>query len=93
MTETGDIMFEKVFCVTSTSSKDFLQRQMEKEFGSEVVGGSEDSQLTQPKTKNPIVRTGGPVKSEQPSGSLTQEIDKGVLFSCEKHQCKNGETC
>ena len=27
--------------------------------------------------KNPIVRTG-----RQPSGSLTQEIDKGVLFGC-----------
>ena len=29
-----------------------------KELGSEVAGGSEDSQQTQPKTKNPIVRTG-----------------------------------
>ena len=35
------------------------------------------------KPKNPIVRTERPVKSEQPSGSLTQEIDKGVLFGCE----------
>ena len=51
--------------------------------GSEIVGGTEDSQQTQPKTQNPIVRTGRPVKSEQPSGSLTQEIDKGVLFGCE----------
>ena len=51
--------------------------------GSEVAGGSEDSQQTQPKIKNPIVRTWRPVKSEQPSGSLTQEIDKGVLFGCE----------
>ena len=24
-----------------------------------------------------------PVKSEQPSGSIAQEIDKGVLFGCE----------
>ena len=23
------------------------------------------------------------MKSEQPSGSITQEIDKGVLFGCE----------
>ena len=28
-----------------------------KELGSEVAGGSEDSQQTQPKIKNPIVRT------------------------------------
>ena len=54
-----------------------------KELGSEIAGGSEDSQQTQPKTKNPIVSTGRPVKSEQPSGSLTQEINKGVLFGCE----------
>ena len=54
-----------------------------KELGSEVAGGSEDSQQTQPKTKNPIVRTGRPVMSEQPSGSFTQEIEKGVLFGCE----------
>ena len=50
--------------------------------GSEIAGGSEDSQQTQPKTKNPIVRTGRPVKSEQPPGLLTQEIGKGVLFGC-----------
>ena len=51
--------------------------------GSEVAGGSEDSQQTQPKTKNLIVSSGRPVKSEQPSGSLTQEIGNGVLFGCE----------
>ena len=56
---------------------------MKERTGSEIAGGSEDSQKTQSKTKNPIVRTERPVKSEQPSGSLTQEIDKGVLFGCE----------
>ena len=35
------------------------------------------------KNKNPIVRTGRLVKSEQPSGSLTSEIEKDVLFGCE----------
>ena len=35
------------------------------------------------KIKNPIVSTVRPAKSEQPFGSLTQEIDKGVLFGCE----------
>ena len=53
------------------------------ELDSEVAGGSADSQQTQPKSKNPIVRTERPVKSEQPSGSSTQEIDKRVLFDCE----------
>ena len=54
-----------------------------KELGSEVAGGNEDSQQTQPKTKNPIVRTGRLVLAEQPSGSSAQGIDKGVLFGCE----------
>ena len=43
------------------------------ELGSEVAGGGKDSQETQPKTKNPIVRTGRPVLSEQQSGSSVQE--------------------
>ena len=54
-----------------------------KELGSEVAGDGEDSQQTQPKTKNPIVRTGRPVLAEQPSGSSAQEIDKRSLRGCE----------
>ena len=50
-----------------------------KELGSEVAGGGEDSQQTQPKTKNPIVRTGRPVNSEQPSGSSAQKIRQTCL--------------
>ena len=46
-----------------------------KELGSEVAGGVKDSQQTQPKTKNPIVRTGRLVLSEQQSGSSVQEIE------------------
>ena len=46
-----------------------------KELGSKVAGGGKDSQQTQPKTKNPIVRTGRPVLAEQPSGSSPQEIE------------------
>ena len=37
-----------------------------------------------------MVRTGRPVKSEQPSGSLTQEIEKGVLFGCESTNVSTG---
>ena len=46
-----------------------------KELGSEVAGGGKDSQQTQPKTKNPIVRTARPVLSKQQSGSSVQEIE------------------
>ena len=60
-----------------------------KELGSEVAGGRNDSQQTQPKTKNPIVRTGRPVLSEQQSGSSVHEIDKRVLLGCE---CTNERT-
>ena len=54
-----------------------------KELCSEVAGGSEDSQQTQPKSRTQLLSTVRLVKSEQPSGSLTQEIEKGVLFGCE----------
>ena len=53
-----------------------------KELGSEVAGGSEDSQQTQPRSKTQVSSTVRLV-SEQPSGLLTQEIEKDVLFGCE----------
>ena len=43
----------------------------------------ESSQQTQPKTPNPIVRTGRLVTTEPPSRSSVQEIDKRFLFDCE----------
>ena len=61
-----------------------------KELGSEVAGGGKDSQQTQSKTKNPIVRTGRPVLAEQPSGSSAQEIDKRVLLACESTNVRTG---
>ena len=54
-----------------------------KESGSEVAGGSEDTPQTQPRSKTQLLSTGRPVKSEQPSGSRAQEIEKDVLFGCE----------
>ena len=51
--------------------------------GSEVAGGSEDSQQTQPNSKTQLLSTVRPVKSEQPSGLLTKEIGKDVLLGCE----------
>ena len=54
-----------------------------KELDSEVAGHGESSQPTQPKTTNPIVRTGRLVSTEQPSSSSAQEIDKRFLLGGE----------
>ena len=59
--------------------------------GSEVAGSDEDSQQFQPKTKNPIVRTGRLVLAEQPSVSscsgnrqtcLVGQRTRGLVNSC-----------
>ena len=89
----GEIIYEKECASPRPPPKFSLKDNWKKEFGSEVAGGSEDSQQTQPKTKNPIARTERLVKSEQPSDSLTQEIDFGVSFGCESTNGKHGETC
>ena len=81
--ETGEIICEKVYASPRPSPKICFQDNWMKALGSEVAGDGEDSRQTQPKTKSPIVRTGRPVLSEQPSGSSAQEIEKRVLFGCE----------
>ena len=83
MMETGEIIYEKVYASPRPPPKISFKDNWMKEFGSEVAGGSEDSQQTQRKIQNPIVTMGRFVKCEQPSGSLTPEIDRGVLFGCE----------
>ena len=60
-----------------------------KELDSEVAGGSEDSQQIQPKSKTQLSRTVRLV-SEQPSGLLTHEIGKDVLFGCESTNSRTG---
>ena len=70
MMETGEITNEKVYVSPRPPPTISFKDNWMKEWGSEVAGGSEDSQQTQPKIKNPIVSTERPVKSEQPSGSL-----------------------
>ena len=52
------------------------------ELGSEVAGDGENSQQTQPKTQNPIVRTGRPAVTEQTSRSSAQEIDTRFSLDC-----------
>ena len=82
MMETGENIYEKVYASPQPPPKIYKDNWMT-ELGSEVAGDGEESQQTQPKTKNPIVRTGRPVLAEQPSGSSVQEIDKRVSRGCE----------
>ena len=58
-----------------------------KEVGSEVAGDGANSQQTQPKTKNPVVRTGRLVFAKQPAGSSAQEIEN-VSYSAAKAPMK-----
>ena len=53
-----------------------------KELGSEVAGGGEDSQQIQPESKKQLSSMERLV-SNQPSGLLTKEIEKGFLCGCE----------
>ena len=62
-----------------------------KELGSKVAGGSEDSQQTQPKTKNPIVRTERPVLSEQQSGLSVQEIENVSSLTAKAPMKEHGD--
>ena len=75
MMKSGEVIYEKDFASPRLPPKISLKYKWMKELGSEVAGGGKDSQQTQPKTKNPIVRTGRPVLSEQQSGSSVQEIE------------------
>ena len=62
MMESGDVIYEKVIASPLLPPKMSFKDNWMKDLGSEVAGGSQDSQQTQPKTKNPIVRTGRPVR-------------------------------
>ena len=81
--ETGEIIYEKVYESPRPPPKISFKDNWRKELGSEVAGQAESSQPTQPKTPNPIVRTGRPVTTEPPSRSSVQEIDTRFLLGCE----------
>ena len=83
MMETGENTYEKVYASLRPPPKISFKDNWMKELGSEVAGGTEDSQQTQPRSNNQLSSTGRLVKSERPSGSLTQEIEKDALFGCE----------
>ena len=63
MMGSGEIIFEKVCASPRPPPKISFRDNWDERIGSEVAGGSEDSQQTQPKNKNPIVRTERPVNS------------------------------
>ena len=75
MMGSGEVIFEKEYASPLLPPKISFKDNWMKELGSEVSGGAKDSQQTQPKTKNPIVRTKRPVFLEQQSGSSVQEIE------------------
>ena len=88
MIEIREIIFEKVYASPRPPPKISLKDNWSKELNSEVAGCSEDSQQTQPKTKNPIVRKGRPVLPEQPSGSSARKIEN--VSNCESANSRTG---
>ena len=90
MMETGEIKYEKVYASPRPLPKISFEDNWMEELGSEIAGGVQDSQQTQPKTKHPSVRTGRLVLAEQPSSSSAQEIDKRVLLGCESTNERTG---
>ena len=80
---TGGIIYKKVYASPQPPPKISFKVNWMKELGSEVAGGGKDSQQTQQKTTNPIVRTRRPVTTEQTSRSSAQEIDTPFLLGCE----------
>ena len=80
--DSGEIINEKVFVSPRPPPNISFRDNWMKELDSEVAGGNDDSQQIQPKSKTQLSRTVRPV-SEQPSGLLTQEIRKDVLFGRE----------
>ena len=66
MMGTGEIIYEKVYASPRLPSKISFEDNWMTELGSEVAGGGKDPHQTQPKTKNPIVRTGRLVLRNHP---------------------------
>ena len=81
--ETGQIIYEKVYASPRPPPKISFEDNWMKELGPEVARQAEGSQPTQPKTPNPIVRTGRLDATEQTSRSSSQEFDKRFLLGCE----------
>ena len=82
MMKSGEVIYEKVYEALRPPPKISFRDNWMKELGSEVAGQAESSQPTQPKTPNPIHRTGRPVTTEQTSRSSAQEIDTRFSLGC-----------
>ena len=61
-----------------------------KELGSEVAGGSEDSQQTQPKSKTQLLSTRKPVKSCMPVSFERSDKDKDADENVDADQIRTG---
>ena len=88
MMGTGEMMYEKVYASPRLPKNSFKDNWM-KELGSEVAGGGADSQQTQPKTKNPIVRETCFVRAQ--SGSSVQEIDNVSYLAAKAPMKEQGD--
>ena len=65
--ETGEIIYEKVYASPRPPPKISFKDNWMKELGSEVAGGSEDSQQTQPtKDHKSNCKNGRPVRQSNP---------------------------
>ena len=91
MMETGEIKNEKVYASPRPPPKiSFEDNYLEEIIWFRIAGGSEDSQQTQPKTKNPIVSTGRPVKSCVPVSVERVDKDKDADENVDADQIRTG---
>ena len=91
MMGTGEIIYENVYASPRFPPKISFKDKWMKELGSEIAGGGNDSQQTQPKTKNPVVRTGKLVLSEQHSGSSVQEVENVSFVTAKAPMKEQGD--
>ena len=86
--ESGEIIYEKVYVSPRPPPKISFEDNWMKELGSEVAGGSEDSQRIKPKLKTQLLRTVRPVSNHQ-----VRSLRRSEKLSCVVAKApKTGET-
>ena len=90
MLETGDIIFEKVYASPRPPLKISFRENWMKELGSEVAGGSEDSQQIQPTSQTQLSSTGRLVKSFVPVSVERVDKDKDSDENVDADQTSTG---
>ena len=93
MMETGEIIYEKVYASPRPPPKISLKDNWMKELDSDIAGGGEDSQQTQPRSKTQLSSTGRPVKSCVPVSVERLGKDKDADEKRRRRSNKHGETC